>query len=80
VRPTLLALAMLAIYVLCFVVAPARDFFELVPLGAGVFALTAVVASAWAVITVVLWRTDAYTRAIALVGGLVGRRVPQPAD
>jgi cation-transporting ATPase E len=80
VRPTVLALAMLAIYVLCFVVQPARDFFELVPLGAGVFALTAVVASAWAVITVVLWRMGAYSRVMALISGLRGRRVPQPAD
>jgi cation-transporting ATPase E len=80
VRPTVLALAMLALYVLCFVVQPARDFFELIPLGVGVFALTAVVASAWAVITIVLWRTDAYSRLITLIGGLRGRRVPQPAD
>jgi cation-transporting ATPase E len=79
-RPTVLALAMLALYVLCFVVEPASDFFELVPLGAGVFALTAVVAVAWAVITVVLWRVEAYQRCLDLVAGWRARRVAQPAD
>ena len=79
-RPTVLALAMLALYVLCFVVEPASDFFELVPLGAGVFALTAVVAVAWAVVTVVLWRVEAYQRCLDLVAGWRARRVAQPAD
>jgi cation-transporting ATPase E len=79
-RPTMLALAMLGLYVLCFVVQPASDFFELVPLGVGVFALTAVVAAAWAVITVVLWRAEVYQRGQALVAGWRGRKVAQPAD
>jgi cation-transporting ATPase E len=79
-RPTLLALAMLSLYVLCFVVQPASDFFELVPLGLGVFALTAMVALAWAVASVVLWRTEAYDRCVAALAGLRGRVTPQPAD
>jgi cation-transporting ATPase E len=79
VRPTLLALAMLALYVLCFVVPPASDFFELVPLGWGIFALTALAAGAWAVITVVLWRADAYDRCLAAIAGLRRRKAPQTA-
>jgi cation-transporting ATPase E len=79
-RPSVLALVMLALYVLCFVVQPASDFFELVPLGAGVFALTAVVAAGWAVITVVLWKAEVYRRGLAVVAGWRGRRLAQPAD
>jgi hypothetical protein len=75
-----LALVMLALYVLCFVVQPASDFFELVPVGAALFGLTAVAAIAWAVITVVAWRADVYQRCMSLVAGWRGRRSPQPAD
>jgi hypothetical protein len=80
VRPSVLALAMLALYVLCFVIQPASDFFELVPLGPGIFLLTAVVAVAWAAITIVLWRTDVYQRILDVVMGWRSGKVPQPAD
>jgi hypothetical protein len=79
-RPTALALAMLALYDLCFLVPPANDFFELVYLPFGVVALTAVVAVLWAALTVALWRTDVYTRATALIAGWRHARVPQAAD
>jgi cation-transporting ATPase E len=75
-RPTALALVMLALYDLCFLVPPASDFFELVYLPVGVIALTALAAATWACLTVILWRSDAYRRCLALVARL--RRVPQP--
>jgi cation-transporting ATPase E len=68
-RPTILALLMLGAYDLCFLVAPASDFFELAYLSGGVIALTALVAVVWATLTVLLWRTDAYDRLVARVTG-----------
>jgi len=79
-RPTVLALLMLAAYDLCFLVPPASDFFELVYLPFEVVALVALVAAAWAVITVAVWRADAYAHILALVGRWRGRTAAQPAD
>lgn len=79
IRPTVLALVMLAAYDLCFIIEPIRDFFELAQLSAGVVALTGIAAIAWAVITVVLWRTDAYTRVLGVVARVRGTTEPQPA-
>jgi len=69
-RPTILALLMLGAYGLCVLVAPASDFFELAPLPGGVFALTALAAIVWAVVTVLLWRVDAYARVASWLGTL----------
>jgi cation-transporting ATPase E len=80
VRPTLLALAMLALYVSCFLVAPASDFFELVSLPMGAIGLTALAAIVWALVTIALWRADAYQRCLDLISGWRGRNAPQPAD
>lgn len=76
-RPTILALVMLAVYDLCFLVQPASDFFELVYLPGVVIALIALVSVAWAAVTVLLWRTDAYDRVVSLVGR---RRAPKVSE
>jgi len=55
-RPTALAIGLLALYGLFFVVAPAREFFELTPLAWGDLALLAVLALAWALLVMVFWR------------------------
>jgi len=57
IRPTLLAIGLLALYGLFFVVPIARDFFELVPLGWADLAFIAVLALVWAVLVMVGWRT-----------------------
>ena len=62
VRPTLLALAMLALYALFFVIPPLRDFFELVPPSVADIALVVVLAILWAVLVILLWRTRAVDR------------------
>ncbi|HYI21477.1 MAG TPA: HAD-IC family P-type ATPase [Candidatus Limnocylindrales bacterium] len=56
VRPTVLALALLALYGLFFVVPPVRDFFELTPLAWPDIALIAGAAVAWAVLVLLMWR------------------------
>jgi cation-transporting P-type ATPase E len=67
VRPTLLALAMLAIYALFFGVPPVRDFFELVPLRWEDVGLIGGLALLWAALVMVFWRTNLYDRAAALL-------------
>jgi cation-transporting ATPase E len=69
VRPSLLAIAMLALYGLFFVVPPLRDFFELVPLSISDLGLIAILAVIWAVAVMVLWRT----RVVDRVRGLLSR-------
>jgi cation-transporting ATPase E len=79
-RPTVLALVMLAAYDLCFIIGPLRDFFELAPLSTGVVMLTTATAIVWAVVTVVLWRTDVYARVVGAIARWRGREAPQPAS
>jgi cation-transporting ATPase E len=79
-RPTVLALLMLAAYDLCFIIQPASDFFELVHLPSGVVAVTGLAAIAWAAVTVLLWRSDAFGRAQAVLAARRAGRRPQPAD
>ncbi|MGI8928971.1 MAG: HAD-IC family P-type ATPase [Candidatus Limnocylindrales bacterium] len=56
VRPTLLALALLAVYATFFAIAPLREFFELTPLPwADVLAIGAL-AAFWAILVMLLWR------------------------
>jgi cation-transporting ATPase E len=62
VRPTILAIAMLALYASFFAIAPLRDFFELVPLSISDIALIGGLAVLWAVLVMVLWRTRAVDR------------------
>jgi cation-transporting ATPase E len=75
VRPTLLALAMLALYASFFVIAPLRDFFELVPLSLSDVVLVVGLAILWAVLVMVLWRTRAVDRVRSLL-----TRQPAVAD
>jgi cation-transporting ATPase E len=56
IRPTLLALALLAVYGAFFAIAPLREFFELAPLSLVDVAAIAAVAVVWAVITMAIWR------------------------
>jgi cation-transporting P-type ATPase E len=79
IRPTLLALALLALYGLFFVVAPVRDFFELVPLGLSDLALIVALALAWAVLVMALWRSRAVER-VRDVFVRVFRPTQTPAD
>ena len=67
IRPTLLALAMLGLYLLFFIIPPLRDFFELAPLGLTEIVLIVVLALVWAVAVMVLWRTRAVDRIRALL-------------
>jgi len=55
IKPTLLAIGMLAIYALFFVITPLREFFELVLLDWSVVALIAVLAVAWALLVSLFW-------------------------
>jgi cation-transporting ATPase E len=66
IRPTLLAIAMLVLYAAFFVIAPLRDFFELVPLNPADIALIAGLAIVWAVAVLVLWHTRVVERVRAL--------------
>jgi hypothetical protein len=65
-RPTVLALAMLAGYGLCFLIAPARDFFELTPLPLADVALIAALAGVWALVVILFWRVRMFDR-VALI-------------
>ncbi|MBX3031647.1 MAG: HAD-IC family P-type ATPase [Chloroflexi bacterium] len=66
VRPTLLAMLMLAGYGLCFAIEPMRAFFELVPLQWSVLALIVGLSLVWAGCSVMLWHLDAGARLMAL--------------
>ena len=73
IRPTLLALALLALYALFFVVAPVRDFFELVPLPWLDIAFIVALSALWAGLVMLLWRT----RAVDRIRGLFDRSAQQ---
>jgi cation-transporting ATPase E len=55
IKPTLLAIAMLAVYALFFWIPPLRDFFELAPLGWSDIALIGGLALIWAVLVSLFW-------------------------
>ncbi len=74
VRPTLLALALLGLFGLFFVVAPVRDFFELVPLAWFDIALIGGLAAVWAGLVMLSWRTRLVDRGRLLAMRLLGRR------
>jgi cation-transporting ATPase E len=57
VRPTVLALAMLALYGAFFLVPPLREFFELSLLAWADVAVICVAAVVWAILVLVMWRT-----------------------
>jgi cation-transporting ATPase E len=61
-RPTVLALLMVAAYALMFVIPAAREFFELTPLAPGDLAVVALLAGAWALVTVLFWRVRMFDR------------------
>jgi len=69
-RPTILALALLAIYAAFFVVSWTRDFFELTPLPLAEFAAIGVLAVVWAVTVIAAWRGRVYDR-----GGVTWREL-----
>jgi cation-transporting ATPase E len=68
-RPTVLAVAMLALYGVFFLVPPLRDFFELTPLAWPDVALIAAAALAWALLVLVMWRTRLVERVRAAFSG-----------
>ncbi len=57
VRPTVLALALLALYGLFFIIPPVRDFFELTPLTWPDAAFIGGAALVWAVLVLLMWRS-----------------------
>ncbi|MEJ2737032.1 MAG: HAD-IC family P-type ATPase [Anaerolineae bacterium] len=65
-RPTLLALGMLALYVVITAVPPLRAFFELTPLRAGDYLLIAAGVAIWALLLRLIWRARAVERLLAL--------------
>jgi cation-transporting ATPase E len=67
VRPTLLALAMLGLYALFFLIAPLRDFFELVSLPWADLAFIGGLAVLWALLVMAMWRTRMVDRLRALL-------------
>lgn len=66
IRPTLLALGLLAVYASFFVVEPVRSFFELVPLGLADWALIVALGIIWAGLVMAFWRLRLVDRARAL--------------
>jgi cation-transporting ATPase E len=74
VRPTLLALALLALFGLFFVIPPLRDFFELVPLAWSDVALIAGLAVVWAIAVMLLWRVRFVDQARGAASRAVGAR------
>jgi cation-transporting ATPase E len=61
-RPAMLALAMLAAYALCFLIPPARDFFELTPIPLADAAIIAAVAGLWSLVVILFWRVRMFDR------------------
>jgi cation-transporting ATPase E len=61
-RPTILAVALVAVYAVFFVVPWTRDFFELTPLPLGEFGAIAVLAFVWAVAVMLAWQGRVYDR------------------
>jgi cation-transporting ATPase E len=62
IRPTVLALGLLALYGAFFLVPPVRDFFELTPLAWPDVALLAGAALVWALLVLVMWRVRVVER------------------
>ncbi len=56
VRPTILALALLALYAGFFVVTPVREFFELTPMSWSDVGVIAILAIAWSLLVMLFWR------------------------
>lgn len=70
VRPTLLALALLAVYASFFAVAPLREFFELTPLPWADVLGIGVLAGAWAILVMFFWRLRLVDRTRARISRL----------
>jgi cation-transporting ATPase E len=70
VRPTLLALALLAVYAGFFAIAPLRDFFELTPLPWADVLRIGVLAAVWGLLVMLFWRLRLVERTRARVIGL----------
>ncbi|MBA2570933.1 MAG: HAD-IC family P-type ATPase [Chloroflexi bacterium] len=66
-RPSALALALVGLYGSFFAIPPAREFFELAPLGLGDLALIAALATAWAVLVMISWRVRIVDRVRATI-------------
>jgi cation-transporting ATPase E len=66
-RPTILAIALLALYGLFFIVEPAREFFELAPLSLADVALIATLAAVWGLATMVAWHSRVVDRVRARI-------------
>ena len=66
-RPTILAIALLALYGLFFIVEPAREFFELAPLSLGDVALLATLAAVWGLATMIAWHSRVVERVRARI-------------
>jgi len=66
-RPSALALALVGLYGSFFAIPPAREFFELAPLGLGDLALIAALATAWAVLVMIFWRVRIVDRVRATI-------------
>jgi cation-transporting ATPase E len=66
-RPTILAIALLALYGLFFIVEPAREFFELAPLSLADVALIATLAAAWGLATMIAWHSRVVDRVRARI-------------
>jgi hypothetical protein len=56
IRPTILALALLALYAGFFVVEPVREFFELTLMAWSDVAVIAILAVVWALLVMLFWR------------------------
>ncbi len=76
IKPTLLAVALLALYGSFFVVEPVREFFELALLPLGDVAVIGLLAVLWAVLVMVMWRT----RLVERVRGVFIRDGAKPVD
>ncbi len=75
IRPSLLALALLAVYGSFFLVDPVRTFFELVPLEVADWALILGLAIVWAGLVMAFWRLRLVdrVRSLSSAGGVGGR-------
>jgi cation-transporting ATPase E len=72
VRPTLLALALLGLFASFFLIAPLREFFELVPLPWPDVVLIASLALIWAVLVMIFWRVRLVDRVRPIEQGRPG--------
>ena len=68
IRPTLLALALVALYGSFFLIAPVRQFFELELLPLPDVALIAALAAVWAAAVMLMWRSRVVDRVRGLLG------------